>query len=81
MIGWMSRMDEKQEKIFSKDEQMIHFLTMPREILFENGHLKQHPVKELHKFLDKAVIKKLNEEKIVFQPESRCFCIIVEIDK
>lgn len=77
LIGWMSRMDEAQEEIFSRNEPRIHCLTMPREILLENGHLIQRPVKELYKLLGNKIHGNIYSERIVFQNISRSFHLTV----
>lgn len=79
LIGWMSRMDETQEEIFSKNEPRIHCLTMPREVLFKNGHLIQRPVKELYEMLGQSIQGNIDGEKIVFSNISRCFHLSVDL--
>ncbi|MBO1306074.1 glycoside hydrolase family 32 protein [Enterococcus sp. 669A] len=47
IVAWMSRMDEEQEKQCPTiKEGYLHCLTMPRELKWEQGQLRQVPLKE-----------------------------------
>lgn len=46
LFGWMSRMDDQQERIFSENEKYIHCLTLPRELHVKDGRLYQKIPKE-----------------------------------
>lgn len=55
MFAWMSRMEEEQERIFSKNEPNIHCLTLPRELFLKGNRLCQRPVKELYGMLGREL--------------------------
>lgn len=51
LFAWMSRMEEEQEQLFSRNEPGIHCLTLPRELYLNGAKLYQRPVKELYSLL------------------------------
>jgi beta-fructofuranosidase len=51
LFAWMSKMESKQEELFSKNDSSVHCLTIPRELYVKKGKLYQSPVLELYKLL------------------------------
>lgn len=74
MYGWMSRMEDEQEKVFGENEQNIHCLTMPRELFIKKNKLYQRPVDELYSLLGKNIIH-INEENDIkiMNPPNRTY--------
>lgn len=73
MLGWMSRMDEIQEKIFAAEEKNIHCMTLPRELYIKNNRLYQRIPEEFERLKGKSVsleTLKTKEKKVVFPQKS-----------
>ena len=61
MLAWMSRMSEEQEERCPTNRfGYVHCLTLPRELIFENGYLYQRPLKE---YRDAFTLKKQIKDK------------------
>lgn len=79
IVGWMSRMDDEQEKVCpTREKGYIHCLTMPRELKWQNNKLYQIPLKE-YKSLRKAkkIFTKSND--IIFNNSSN-FELVIELN-
>lgn len=78
LFAWMSRMEEEQEKIFSRTEPNIHCLTLPRELSLDGNRLCQKPVRELYGLLGQeiAAVYKNNEWKAT--PNERTFFLHIQ---
>lgn len=81
LFAWMSRMEDAQEKVFSKTESNIHCLTLPRELSLRDGRLYQRPVRELYNLLGKDVNVVYEESKCQARTESRAFFLNIQQDK
>lgn len=55
LFGWMSRMGDQQERIFSENEPNIHCLTLPRELSVRGKKLCQKPIRELYGLLGEKI--------------------------
>lgn len=69
LFGWMSRMDEEEECVFSAEEENIHCLTLPRELYVQNGKLYQAVPKELDSLKAEEILAEWmseNEKKAAF---------------
>lgn len=62
LFGWMSRMEEPQERMFSHGMPYIHCLTMPRELFLKDGRLIQVPARELCRAMSRTVPVEREEE-------------------
>lgn len=52
LFGWMSRMEEAEEKVFSAGAPSVHCMTMPRVLRWRDGRLYQQPPQELYSLLE-----------------------------
>lgn len=55
LFAWMSRMENEQERVFSKNEKNIHCLTLPRELSIKDNKLCQKPIRELYELLGNRI--------------------------
>ena len=48
MMGWMSNMDDQEEKLFpTRENNYLHSLTIPRELFLKGNKVCQRPIEEL----------------------------------
>lgn len=75
MFGWMSRMNETQERIFAAEEKSIHCLTLPRVLHVKNGRLYQMVPEEFECLKGKDIPLEMStgkEKKAIF-PKKAAF--------
>ena len=73
LLAWMSRMEEEQEKIFSRTEENIHCMTLPRELSLQGGKLCQKPIRELYDLLGREIAAVYKADEWKASPEKRTF--------
>ena len=73
LLAWMSRMEEEQEKIFSRTEENIHCMTLPRELSLQGGKLCQKPIRELYGLLGREIAAVYQVDEWKANPEERTF--------
>ena len=73
LLAWMSRMEEEQEKIFSRTEENIHCMTLPRELSLHGGKLCQKPIRELYNLLGQEIAAVYQAGEWKANPEERTF--------
>lgn len=78
LFAWMSRMDDEQEKLFSKTEPNIHCMTLPRELALRGKSLCQKPIKELYGLLGPEITKAREDNQWRIQLDKRTFFINIQ---
>lgn len=73
LFAWMSRMEEEQEKTFSKTEANIHCMTLPRELSLQGNRLCQKPIRELYSQLGPEIIIVCENDEWKANPNERTF--------
>lgn len=67
LIAWMAKMNSIQEEYFSKNDNNIHCLTIPRELYIKSGKLYQLPIAELYNLLEEPLSYKEFTNSIKFE--------------
>ncbi|HIX68688.1 MAG TPA: glycoside hydrolase family 32 protein [Candidatus Anaerostipes excrementavium] len=84
LFAWMSRMEEEEEKAFSKGSPRIHCLTLPRKLSLKNGKLCQMPADELYSMRGQRIPIYESSSSFFLQPKCRQFylrfCSSQELD-
>lgn len=73
LFAWMSRMENEQEKVFSRTESSIHCLTMPRELFIQDDKLCQKPVRELYNLLGRKMNPVYEDEICKIRTQTKAF--------
>lgn len=73
LFAWMSRMEEEQEKVFSRTEPNIHCMTLPRELSLREEKLCQNPMKELYDLLGQEIAAVCEKQEWRAYPDERTF--------
>lgn len=73
LFGWMSWMEEEQEKIFSKTEANVHCMTLHRELSLQGKKLCQKPIRELYNLLGQEINAVCENNEWKANPEKRTF--------
>lgn len=73
LFAWMSRMDDEQEKVFSRTESNIHCMTLPRELSVTGNKLCQKPIRELYQLLGQELFVVPKEGQFKVNPVNRTF--------
>lgn len=73
LFAWMSRMDDEQEKVFSRTELNIHCMTLPRELFLQEEKLCQKPIRELYHLLGQEIAAVCKKHEWSAQPAKRTF--------
>lgn len=78
LFAWMSRMEEEQEKAFSKTEPNIHCLTLPRELSLHGGKLCQKPARELYGLLGQEIVAVHESDVWTINPDNHTFFMHIQ---
>lgn len=73
LFGWMSRMEDEQEKVFSRTEPNIHCMTLPRELSLQGEKLCQKPIRELYHLLGQEITAVCVKHEWRANPAERTF--------